>query len=404
MILEYLKDRSATEINYMTLLQDVEELKREKSPETKAKITGRISHYFNCGAFDEAEAKIAEEVLRLLARDAEKKVQKVLSDSLKYNPRLPHDVALTLAKATAEVAVPILEFSSVLTDDDLIEIVRSTKEVLCLTAVARRERISEPVSGALVDTQCSEAIQTLLENSGANISEHSYLKILEEYKESDAMMELLVRRGSLPPKVAAKMISKVSSSIRRELKTKYPTTINALDKNEQTFRAFEESMNEAKETAILEFLSDKIREKDARELIEYLKETNSLTPSIVLRALCKGDISFFECGLAELTNIPSNNIRKLILDKRGFESLYKKAGLPASMMDSAEVILGFAMDEVARGTIGDAGYPQRIITRIIDGGYDHMLTNMRYLMVLINNQNDLVSPSVVQQHSAHKKH
>lgn len=380
---------SDVEINYMTLLQDVENLKKEKSAEAKAKITQKISHYFNCGVFDEAEARIAEEVLRLLARDVEKKVQSVLSESLKHNPRVPHDVAVTLAKAASEVAIPMLEFSTVLTDDDLIEIIRSTKEILCLTAIARRETVSEPVSGALVDTKEEEVVETLLNNKGANISEASYLQILERFKENDSMMELLVKRGGLPPKIAAKMVAKVSSSIRRELKSRFPTTINNLNKKGDTFRAFEESVSDAEEGAILEFLSNKTREKEAQELVAHLKDSDSLTPSIVLRALCKGDLSFFEHGLSQLTGIPVSNIRKLLLDKRGFDSLYKKAGLPVSMLDSAQVILSFALDEAAKGTIGDEGYPQRIIGRIIDGGYDSILTNMRYLMVLINNQNSL---------------
>ena len=58
-----------------------------------------------------------------MIKDAEVRVREALAQNLKENPDLPHDVALSLAQDVDQVALPILQFSDVLTDDDLIEII-----------------------------------------------------------------------------------------------------------------------------------------------------------------------------------------------------------------------------------------------------------------------------------------
>lgn len=371
----------------ISLLQDVENLKQTRSPDAKAQITEKISHFFNEGLFEESEMKVAEEVLRLLAMDTERKVQLALATTLKSNPNLPRDVALTLAKGVEEVSLPILEFSKVLTDDDLVEIIKSTKEVARWKAIARREKVAEPVSSALIDTKSGETIKVLLNNKGANISEASMDQLLENFSNSDNIMEILVRRGRLPLAIAAKMITKVSDNLQKELKAKYPASVKASATMKTTVdRAVSQSSTEARERIIVDFLSNKTRDTDARDLVEHLMDVGSLTPSIVLRGLCKGDLPFFVHGIAKLSGIGVDNARKLVLDKSGvgFAKVYERAGLPKTMYESIKVIMKFVLDEIEKGTITKDGYAERIVARIIDGGYDNLLTSMPYLMVLIN--------------------
>ena len=53
------------------------------------------------------------------------RVRENLSRSLRNSSRLPYDVAMRLAHDIETVALPILADSTVLTPDDLVEIVRS---------------------------------------------------------------------------------------------------------------------------------------------------------------------------------------------------------------------------------------------------------------------------------------
>ena len=60
-----------------------------------------------------------------------------------------------------------------------------------------------------------------------------------------------------------------------------------------------------------------------------MHRSGRLTPTMVLRALCIGDMAFFESSLAVMANVPVENARILIHDRggKGFSALYDRSGL-----------------------------------------------------------------------------
>jgi len=75
-------------------------------------------------------------------------------------------------------------------------------------------------------------------------------------------------------------------------------------------------------------------EQDIEKLVQQMFLNNRLTPSIVLRALCMGDVLLFEAALAIMANVPLVNARILIHDggQLGLKTVYEKAGMPPSML------------------------------------------------------------------------
>src|SRR5690606_40556074 len=96
-----------------------------------------------------------------MVRDAAVKVRQALSQSLKDSTDVARDVALALAHDVAEVAIPMIEFSEVLTEGDLIDLIES-QGTDHRQAVARRERVSDKVAAALVDSGDAAAVATLV--------------------------------------------------------------------------------------------------------------------------------------------------------------------------------------------------------------------------------------------------
>ncbi len=103
---------------------DVERLLTDPSPRTRARTTAKIAAQFDARMLSPAERRVAEDIFRTLVKDAGILVREALAAHLKSTPDLPHDVALALAKDVDSVALPMLKFSEVLTEEDLIEIVR----------------------------------------------------------------------------------------------------------------------------------------------------------------------------------------------------------------------------------------------------------------------------------------
>src|SRR5262245_33248088 len=106
-------------------VQDVQRLLEGASAQIRASTAVRVAQQIDIAGLTPSERHIAEDIVRLFARDAELIVRRALAEQIKASPHLPHDVALKLARDLEEVALPVIEFASVLTDGDLIDIVRS---------------------------------------------------------------------------------------------------------------------------------------------------------------------------------------------------------------------------------------------------------------------------------------
>jgi len=106
---------------------DVQRLIANPSGEARAETAAKVAAAFDRGALSEAERTLAEQIFRVMVQDAEVKVRESLSSHLKSSANLPHDIAVKMAKDVEQVSLPVLEFSKVLSDTDLIDIVRSRR-------------------------------------------------------------------------------------------------------------------------------------------------------------------------------------------------------------------------------------------------------------------------------------
>ncbi len=86
--------------------EDVNRLAQDPSPENRAAIADRLARQYE-PSMAPAERNLAETIFRALLRDVEVRVRAALAESLKFNPAVPRDVAVALARDVAEVATPI---------------------------------------------------------------------------------------------------------------------------------------------------------------------------------------------------------------------------------------------------------------------------------------------------------
>jgi uncharacterized protein (DUF2336 family) len=355
--------------------EDVNKLLADPSAETRAETAAKIAQDFDTDRLSAEEREMAREIFRIMAKDAEVRVREALSRNLKENPAVPHEVAKALAQDVDSVALPILQFSDVLTDEDLIEIVRSqgaSKQV----AIAKRSTVSETVSTALVDTGDEDVVTNLVANEGAEITEQSLQKVVEDFGDNEAMQDAMVRRPRLPVTVAERLVTMVSEGLKGEL----------VKRHELPASLATDLVLQSRERATIN-LSTESDEDELEQLVRQMHERGRLTPSIILRALCMGDLRFFEASVAELARAPVVNARTLIHDSGdlGLRAVFDKAGLPASQFPAVR-----AASDVARETEYDGGendrerYSRRMIERILtqygDLGVEFDSDDLEYLL------------------------
>ncbi|MFZ4540535.1 MAG: DUF2336 domain-containing protein, partial [Rickettsiales bacterium] len=317
--------------------EDIELLVREPSPAMRTRICEKISNGYHSGLYNENEQKLANEIFRLLLKDTEMKVRLLMAESLKHSMQVPHDIIWALANDRAEVAVPLLEFSHVLSEEDLIAIVRATREHPKLKAVARRETVSKELSHALVEKHDREVTRTLLANKGTVLADTSMDIILDEFARDNSVLEELVMRGGLPYQFAEKLFANVSDTLKKQLTRKYRMNLHVV----------EEATVGARETAVLQFISPWMSQNDINYLVDDMHRNKRLTDSVIIRSLCIGDLRFFETAIAKRVGIPASNARILLIDpgQLGFKALYDSSGMPESFYEPIRMMLSLALEE-----------------------------------------------------------
>ena len=150
--------------------QDVQRLLTDPSATTRAEMAGKVAQHFAAPNLSASERVLAEDIVRIMARDVATRVRSALADSLKSNSTIPRDIAMSMARDVEEVSLPFIEVSTVLTDDDLVEIIRSGSSDK-QTAVAKRANVTESVADALVERGSEAAVATLMANETAAVGE-----------------------------------------------------------------------------------------------------------------------------------------------------------------------------------------------------------------------------------------
>jgi len=165
----------------------------------------------------DAKAKLRDrafEVLRILVEDQLPRVRRILAEELKQTNAAPKDVIDRLARdRELTVAAPILQYSPLLSDQDLLDIINSAPVQGALTAIARRPGVSEPVTDRIVAAEDVPAVAALLANPSAQIREETLDRIVERAPNVGHWHEPLVLRRQLPARLIKRVAGFVTSSL-----------------------------------------------------------------------------------------------------------------------------------------------------------------------------------------------
>ena len=315
---------------------DIKLLSQNPSVENKGSTARKVTAYYDGGLITERGLKLAEDIFRIMVEDIEVKVREILSDSLKNCKSIPRDVAFRLINDQASVAVPFIKHYANLTREELISILEM-QNIYKQKAVAQRQNLSEDISQYIVDKCPEEVVGTLISNDSARILESTYTSIVQKYPESDNIKKRLVYRAELPVSVIEKIVNSLSEELQRHLIVSHNLPDNiATDIIEQV-----------KEKATLKISEEYSSDKQIEELVHQLYTSNRLTPTLVVRAVCMGDLKFFEYALVYLSNTPITEVRKILYNTQldfMIRNLLRKAFIPKSMFPAVFSALNVIKD------------------------------------------------------------
>lgn len=336
---------------------DVMRLMQDKSSQNRADVAIKVATDVD-GQLNDQERALANDIIRLLAQDMAVTVRKALSESLKESANLPHDVALMLANDVEDVALPLLECSKLLTEDELVNLVKSGSERK-QSAIARRDDVSETISNVLVDHAAEGAVAALMENKNANISDERINKVLTRFEGSEKVQSALLTRDSLPEGVAEKLVSIISDTLLDQVLKRADVP------DEVAIDVLMRTREHARQKLIT---SDQPTSDGLTDLIVNLDKAGHLNESLLFRALCLGDLDFYEAALSYKSGLPLTNARMLIYDEGplGLKTMFDRCNFSLGTLPPSRVAINAAMDTLFDGEEGDYERRKRkVLERIL---------------------------------------
>jgi uncharacterized protein (DUF2336 family) len=268
------------------------------------------------------ERQVAHDILRVMATDAAELVRRAMAVTLKNSPNLPPDVANRLARDVESISLPIITFSPVFSDADLTEIVRMGGAARQM-AVAKRPKLSTRVTSVLVESGTEEAVAVICANDNARFSDLALQKALDRFSKSEQVLQAVAYRAALPLAVSERLIDMVGDQLRDHILSHHALSPE---------RVLELVVG-AKERATIDLVDQAGRTADPKAFVAHLNRVDRLTPSLLLRSLAHGHMTFFEWAVAELAGVPHHRTWLMIHDagQLGLKAICERAGLPSRL-------------------------------------------------------------------------
>lgn len=207
----------------------------------------------------------------------------------------------------------------------------------------------------------------------------------------DALAQHLMRSPYLPPSFAQSLAADVAAmppprgknAVNRAKRASVETLAELNDeielvskalredlvkRHELPFALAEEMIMHGREKALTSALGSGFPQDQIDALAADLAARDALTPTLLLRSLCLGELGFFEAAMAALSATTPERARALIYDDgaNGFFQLYELAALPLGLYRAfratMEVILQLSR-EAARNWQRD--FTDEIIARLV---------------------------------------
>jgi len=245
------------------------------------------------------ERDLARQVLSILTQQVEADIRRALALRLAERPDAPHDLVLMLANDTIRVAEPVLINSPVLTDSDLVLIIRHASSAH-QNVVARRPNIGPVVSEALLEHANDLTLGTLLANVTAQIPADALRTLFNRSAFNAALQTPLAKRSDLPQDIIGPLYRMVSSALKAHIQSAYALPASVLEKDLTT--ALHDAATALPSTA----------ETRAALLIDKLERAKTLGPGFLLKALLEDQRDLFVHGFARLLRAGPDVVRQML--------------------------------------------------------------------------------------------
>ncbi|MEO1397299.1 MAG: DUF2336 domain-containing protein [Pseudomonadota bacterium] len=311
-----------------------------------------------------------EQVFTLFLDDPSPFVRAAMAEALAPCDFLPRTLVWSLSRDIPEVAAPMLKTSPLLGVNALVHAARDG-DPKCQAAVAARQDIDAKTVRTLVAFGAPEAVLALLQNDQVLLSADLKHDLAKRHADDAELREALLEDEGILPQTRQLLVHGLACSL-----VDFASSHFSVD--EARLRSV---ANRAASLGSVE-LVDGTDAKTLDGYVEHLRDTDQLTPTLLLRAVCEGRMKLYEAAMANLSGLSRRRVRSTVKATRSsaFVSLHTRAGLSQSTFPVFQAAVGM----VQTGLAGND-----LILAIVDqveeqGSADPALLSMLYQIAADN--------------------
>jgi uncharacterized protein (DUF2336 family) len=284
-------------------LVELIELAKEPSSHRRRELLREVTDVFFVEKVEGADQVEAfDDILQKLSVTMEEAVRAELAERFASSSAAPTGLMRMLALDAPDVARPVLERSTALSEQDLLDVAK-TRGQAHLRAMSTRADLSERVTDAIVETADDDTLSVLARNDSAILSRASHEVLVDRATLNPALHEAVVERESLPPDLLNEMYFTVEARLRATILAR----------------------NEGMDPKVLETALAASRKRlaaqsgvlppdfaEAEQFVRGLLARNAITPSVLVKLLRAGQRTHFVLALSESAGIDFNTCRRVI--------------------------------------------------------------------------------------------
>jgi len=337
---------------------------RTASACVRADATRALARAWLVSDLSNEDRAAAEGALLMQLDDPSPLVRQAMAEVFARSTHAPAAIVQALSLDQPSVASPILEYSPLLIDADLVDIVATgNEETQC--AIARRISLPASVCAAIAEVGTASAALELIENPYAELAQFSWDRIVERHGHLAAIREAMLVLEGLPAATRYALVTKLSDTLAQ-----FVVARNWLSADRAGRIA-----SEARDRSTVH-IAARADGTDMEGLVRHLRATGHLTTGLILRTLLSGNLDLFYCALAELSGLPLARVSALLHDRgrTSLQALLIKAGLPESTFAAFQVAIDVGHE---MGYADSDGAAARLRRRMVERVLTHCETDGR---------------------------
>ena len=325
-------------------------------PEERKKLAIELSGLTANAETPNGERNQVVPIILKLSVDTDKEVRSVLAEALALTPLAHPDIVFSIAADDDDIAIPFLARSPAVDAWKMLAIVRVGDLPRQIAIVSRPDLTAETIA-EVVESREVATCAALLDNPAATLDAAQIHTLYKRFGQTPEIIERLLAMPDLPLDIRITQAKRASNRIHQLMAEK-----GWIPANDAAAL-----VADAEESAILSILVNATPPEMDR-VIKFLTSKGMLTPSLILRAACLGEMEAVERALSHLAGVPVGRVRQMmyVQGAMSFRSLHSKSGLPQSCFGLLRAASDVAREVKEEGLrIDSSGFGRRVIEALM---------------------------------------